>query len=185
MRRRTIASGLGAALLLAPEPATAIGFGLQAGRFTPTGDVRRLLDSQWQAGVRLLVPPWTPLGTIPGDGLALDLGWDFALADVSRASTDGLATKRTNLTALYRATAPVTQDLALYAGFGGRASVLWGDMSAELRSGSLWNHLRGALSATAGFDWALAQGLFVDGRVSYGVLGFSAWEATAGLLVVP
>ena len=172
------------AALLMTSTAKAIGLALQGGRFTPSGSVRGLMDSQWQAGVRLLLPPWTPLGVVPGEGLALDLGVDWAVQDVSRASTDGLATKRANVTAVYRYTVPVDETVALYAGLGGRASVLWGEMSEELRSGSLGNHLRGALSVSGGLDWMVAPGLCLDGRVSYGVLGFTAWEATGGLLLL-
>jgi hypothetical protein len=172
-----------AVMLVAPS-VQAMGLALQGGRFTPSGSVRGLLDSQWQLGVRALVPPFTPLGVIPGEGLALDLGVDWAVQDVSRASTDGLATKRANVTAIYRYTVPVDETVALYAGMGGRASVLWGAMSEELKSGSLWNHLRGALSVTGGLDWMFAPGLCVDLRASYGVLGFTAWEATGGLLLM-
>ena len=148
---------------LAASSAQAMGLALQGGRFTPSGSMRGLLDSQWQLGVRALVPPLTPLGVLPVDGLALDLGVDWAVQDVSRASSEGLATKRANVTALYRYTVPVDERVALYAGLGGRASVLWGSMPEELRSGSLWNHLRGALSVTGGLDWMVAPDLCLTG----------------------
>ncbi|MFM2151662.1 MAG: hypothetical protein RL199_97 [Pseudomonadota bacterium] len=171
-------------MLLAASSAQAMGLALQGGRFTPSGSMKGLLDSQWQFGVRALVPPLTPLGVIPSDGLGLDLGVDWAVHDVSRASTEGLATKRANITAIYRYTVPVDESVALYAGLGGRASVLWGSMSDELKSGSLWSHLRGALSVTGGLDWMLVPGLCFDARLSYGVMGFTAWEATGGLLLM-
>jgi len=181
---RLLATALFVATFVGASSARAVGIGLTAGLYTPTGDAAQLLSSQWQGGVRLLLPPLSPLGVLPVPGLALDLGVDFAMAEGLQRTLEQLPTRQANLTALYRLTIPLGQSFAVYAAAGARINGLWGEMSTQLRDGSLWQHLRGAVVAGGGLDLSLAPGLVLDLRAATGLAGFEAWQADIALILM-
>lgn len=168
--------------VLAPKAQALGGFGLQGGLYTPTNKARDLLNSEWQVGLRALLPPVSPLGVINVQGLSLDVGLDLGVKQAKQIAAINFDTQLLNLTAIYRLTIPLGDSAAVYLGLGGRVSAVWGELSKDLRDGSLFGHLRGSMAACGGLDYALSPGMFLDARLGYGVFGFTSWEAMGGLL---
>jgi hypothetical protein len=164
-------------------PAGALVVGVQAGLYSPTKNAKQLLNSEYQVGLRFLLPPLTPLGVIPIDGLNLDLGVDLGLGAAKQLSVNNLDTQVVNVSTVYRYTFPFSESILLYFGLGARLTTVWGELSKDLASGSLLGHLRGSFDATAGLDYLLGPATLLDLRVGYGIFGFTSWEATAGLMV--
>jgi hypothetical protein len=183
LRARTVAVFIVAMLVMAAPRARAFtGLGLQGGLYTPTNEARDLLDAQWVLGLRLVLPPYSPIGLLNSRSLHLDLGLDLSLDKAKRVTLENLDTQLLNLTVMYRYSLPVSQSLLLYAGLGGRVSAVWGELSQTLRDGSLFGHLRGAMTACGGVDYVIPPDKMVDLRVSTGILGFTSWEVMLGFL---
>jgi hypothetical protein len=185
MRRSWItASIVGWSLVAAAPKARAVSaIGAQAGLYTPTREARDLIDAQWVLGLRFLLPPYSPIGLLQSRSLHLDLGLDLALDKARQLTVENLDTQLFNLTAVYRYSIPIGSSGLAYVGLGGRVSAVWGELSQGLRDGSLFGHLRGSMSVCGGIDYALTPGLLLDVRLSTGILGFTSWEAMAGLLL--
>lgn len=172
-------------LVSASLPARAlVGVGLQAGLYTPTAEARNLIDAQWVLGARLLLPPISPFGILSSRALHLDVGVDLALDKARQLTTENLDTQLLNVTAVYRYSMPLGESLLAYVGLGGRVSAVWGELSQQLRDGSLLGHLRGSMSLHGGLDYVIAPGVLIDARLSTGIFGFTSWEGMAGLLFV-
>ncbi len=172
------------AALPRPAQATSFGIGIQGGLYTPTGDAKNLVDSQWQVGARFLLPPISPIGVLRVPGLMLDVGFDLSLAEAKQLTAENFDTKQLNMTAVYRYTIPLGTSFAAYVGLGGRVTAVWGEMSQQLREGNLFEHLRGAMSIAGGLDYMITPGIALDARVGYGLFGMTSWEATGGLLLM-
>lgn len=180
--RRLAPAALLIGLLWAPRADALIGIGVQAGLYTPTNEARDLIDAQWELGLRFVLPPYSPIGLLSSRALALDIGIDLALDKAKQLTRENFDTQLLNLTAVYRYTVPLGQSIYVYAGLGGRLSAVWGELSQALSDGSLFGHLRGSMALSGGADFVLTPGVLLDVRMSYGVFGFTSWEAMGGLL---
>ena len=182
MLRRLALAAVLASLFALPARAQLAGFGVQGGLFTPTNSAKNLINSEWQLGLRLLLPPVTPIGTLNIGGLNLDVGVDLGVGAAKQLSSTNLNTQMVNVTAVYRYTFPIGQSTLMYLGLGGRMTTAWGELTKEYAKGSLWGHLRGEMSAAGGLDYVVAPSTLLDLKMSYGLFGFTSWEATLGLL---
>lgn len=183
LRARTVAAIVVAMLsIMTPRAQALTALGLQGGLYTPTQEARDLLDAQWVLGLRLILPPYSPIGLLPSRSLHLDVGLDLSLDKATRVTLENLDTQLLNLSIVYRYSLPVSQSLLLYAGIGGRVSAVWGELSQTLREGSLFGHLRGAMTACGGIDFVIPPDKMIDLRVSTGILGFTSWEVMLGFM---
>lgn len=177
------------ALFSAPveEARAEIVFGVHGGLYTPTRDYKDLLAQEWQVGVRTILPPY-PLHFLDVKMLHLDLSLDMGLAAVRALDARTADAQRVNLTSVWRYSVPFgdTQQWWWYLGAGVRLSTLWGDLRGEVRDGNLFGLFTGSVQATTGFTRWLGAGrkAAFDIRAGYGILGFTSWEASAGLLFV-
>lgn len=180
---RAIAFAAAIAALAPSVPAqAALGIGIHGGVTTPTADARALLDQELQLGVRLLLPPYTPIGRLPIRNLALDLGLEAPVGLLRRFRPDDFETHPVSFSAVYRYGFGIAPGVAPYLGLGARVTTLLGDVPSHIRGGLLFGRMAGSLGAVGGLSWVVRRGMFLDARVSSGLFGTTYWEATGGLL---